>query len=86
MPIQSQKTESMVEAHYDLKPCTVYTALDNMSINLTFCTFDTVYTVYDASLISREVVDSEQQEMEKTKQKYHKSYSDWQEAIQVGDQ
>merc|ERR1719376_880374 len=30
----------------------------------------------------KEVVDSEQQEMEKTKQKYHKSYSDWQEAIQ----
>ena len=30
------------------------------------------------------MVDSEQQEMEKTKQKYHKSYSDWQEAIQVG--
>ena len=33
--------------------------------------------------LKREVVDSEQQEMEKTKQKYHKSYSDWQEAIQV---
>ena len=31
------------------------------------------------------MVESEQQEMEKAKQKYHKSYSDWQEAIQVGD-
>ena len=35
-------------------------------------------------LSEREVVDMEQQEAEKAKQKYHKSFSDWQEAIQVG--